>query len=91
MLQTQGSAVALDTVPYGAQGPFAVNIWFKVTSVVGSDFEYIYSHASNGQDAVGFGPNQVGWLLNDSRQWLTYSSRTGSAAASLQSHAPGLA
>ena len=64
-MQSQGSLVVLDSVAYGEQGPWAVNTWFKVSSVTGSSYEYLYSHASTSQDPSEFGPNQV-WCLLDS-------------------------
>ena len=51
--------VLLDAVPYGTKGPFAINVWVKVTSLSGSQFEYVFSHNSTVPETSSWGPNQV--------------------------------
>lgn len=59
--QAQDSYAVLDTVPYGRQGPFAINLWFKVDDIFGDSYAYLYSHESSSPS--DFGPNQVGPCL----------------------------
>lgn len=58
-MQANDSMVVLDTVPYGTTGAFAVNVWVKVNSLSGSQFEYIFSHNSTVPSSSSWGPNQV--------------------------------
>ncbi|KAK9823790.1 hypothetical protein WJX72_005525 [[Myrmecia] bisecta] len=53
------SEVVLDSVPYGRQGPWAINIWMRSTSAVGEAFQYIYSHNSTTSAATSWDANQV--------------------------------
>ena len=60
LVQDDGSLVLLDPVPYGQQGPWAVNMWFKATDISGTSLQYLYAHAaSNNYAADSFYPNQV--------------------------------
>ena len=59
-MQTADSLVALQNVPYGHSGSFAVNLWFKVTSVEGSHYAYLFSHSASTPEVTDFDPNQVG-------------------------------
>eukprot|EP01025_Chloroclados_australasicus_P055058 TRINITY_DN6593_c1_g1_i3.p1 TRINITY_DN6593_c1_g1~~TRINITY_DN6593_c1_g1_i3.p1 ORF type:complete len:1003 (+),score=63.74 TRINITY_DN6593_c1_g1_i3:441-3449(+) len=36
--------IVLDTVPYAENGSFAINLWFKATSMNGFSLQYIFSH-----------------------------------------------
>ena len=58
-MQANDSMVLLDAVPYGTKGPFAINVWVKVTSLSGSQFEYVFSHNSTVPETSSWGPNQV--------------------------------
>ena len=51
--------VLLDAVPYGTKGPVAINVWVKVASLSGSQFEYVFSHNSTVPETSSWGPNQV--------------------------------
>ncbi|CAK0785312.1 hypothetical protein CVIRNUC_008519 [Coccomyxa viridis] len=57
--EANDSMVLLDAVPYGTKGPFAINVWVKVTSLSGSQFEYVFSHNSTVPETSSWGPNQV--------------------------------
>merc|ERR1712176_1478140 len=46
--------LTLDPVPYAAEGPFAVNFWFRNNDSSGNSFEYVYSHS--GDDDMSFNP-----------------------------------
>ena len=39
LTQSQQESVLLDSVPYGRQGPWAVNIWAKLGDQWGQDFQ----------------------------------------------------
>ena len=58
-MQANDSMVLLDAVPYGTKGPFAINVWVKVASLSGSQFEYVFSHNSTVPETSSWGPNQV--------------------------------
>lgn len=52
--------VALDPVPYGANGPFSINLWVKPDDLSGLAFSYLLSHRGiEATDPTGWGPNQV--------------------------------
>ena len=51
--------VVLEPVPYGTTGPFAINVWAKVGSLAGSQFEYVLSQNSTIPDTSSWGPSQV--------------------------------
>eukprot|EP00884_Botryococcus_braunii_P015271 jgi/Botrbrau1/2427/Bobra.0395s0049.1 len=53
------SAVVLEPVAYGQSGPFAINLWFKVNSVLGDAFQYLYSHTISNAMGSGWDANQV--------------------------------
>lgn len=67
--------VLLDAVPYGTKGPFAINVWVKVSSLSGSQFEYVFSHNSTVPETSSWGPNQVqpisSLVISDESQKLT--------------------
>lgn len=62
-------AIAIDPVPYGSNGSFAINIWARPQNMSGSNFAYLFSHRNTekfGENSIGdhgFGPNQVQLLL----------------------------
>lgn len=63
LLQNTASHVSLDSVPYAADGMFAVNLWSKLapggTSVdPGELYQYLFSHVNTNLDSE-FGPDQV--------------------------------
>jgi hypothetical protein len=58
-VQANDSTVLLEPVVYGQSGPFAINLWFKVNSVYGDAFQYLYSHTTSNSEGSGWGPNQV--------------------------------
>ncbi len=68
--KTVRSTVQINTVPYGKNGPVAVNMWVRTTRAALTDarsgdadpsiFQYIFSHTAEGPYS-NFGPNQVGW------------------------------
>jgi hypothetical protein len=54
--------VALEPVPYAANGSFSVNLWVKPGNMSGDGLGYLFSHRStdaNSTGTSGFGPNQV--------------------------------
>lgn len=63
------STVRINTVPYGKNGPVAVNMWVRTTRAALTDtrpgeadpsiFQYFFSHTAEGPHQ-NFGPNQVG-------------------------------
>lgn len=58
-LQHSNSTIQLESVPYGADGRFAINIWFAVdTTQPLQGFEWLYSHTNSNDITVGM-PNQV--------------------------------
>lgn len=59
VLQVNDSMVVLDPVPYGTAGPFAINVWVKVTSLNGEQFEYVFSHNATTPNPSSWGPSQV--------------------------------
>ena len=60
-----GSANAsLPAVPYGANGPFSINLWMRTTGYGGQGYSYVFNHmGAYGRprvpDANDWGPNQV--------------------------------
>ncbi len=58
-MQANDSMVVLQPVPYGTAGPFALNVWVKVGSLAGSQFEYVFSQNSTVPDTSSWGPSQV--------------------------------
>lgn len=61
--QAVQDAVLLDTVPYAASGPFAVNLWMRRlpgANLNGSYYSYLYSHTGDTINPSGQSPNQVG-------------------------------
>ena len=58
-VQANDSMVVLEPVPYGTAGPFAINVWAKVGSLAGSQFEYVLSQNSTIPDTSSWGPSQV--------------------------------
>lgn len=59
-------AVLLDTVPYAASGPFAVNLWMRRlpgANLNGSYYSYLYSHTGDTINPSGQSPNQVALYL----------------------------
>ena len=60
-MQALNPTVLLDSVPYGQQGPWAVNIWMRAGNLSGSGFQYILDHGSSvaAGDVDYWGPNQV--------------------------------
>lgn len=58
--------VVLDPVPYGTAGPFAINVWIKVTSLHGEQFEYVFSHNATTPNPSSWGPSQVHHLVDPS-------------------------
>ena len=65
-LQANDSMVVLDSVPYGTAGPFAINVWVKVTSLNGEQFEYVFSHNATTPNPSSWGPSQVHHLVGPS-------------------------
>ena len=62
-IQARGSRVQLPAVPYGRQGPWAINLWFKPSNESGNQFQYLFSHNStefSNYSANPYSPNQVG-------------------------------
>lgn len=62
-------AVLLDTVPYAASGPFAVNLWMRRlpgARLNGSYYSYLYSHTGSIIASSGQSPNQVAIYLPNS-------------------------
>lgn len=58
--------VALDPVPYAADGSFSVNLWVKPGNMSGDGLGYLFSHRStdaNTTGTSGFGPNQIQILM----------------------------
>ncbi|KAL4430893.1 hypothetical protein ABPG75_006149 [Micractinium tetrahymenae] len=59
-------ASMLDTVPYAASGPFAVNLWMRRlpgANVNGTYYSYLYSHTGATISPAGQSPNQVAIYL----------------------------
>lgn len=60
--QDNTTRIELPAVPYGTQGPWAINLWFKPSSEYGVSFQYLYSHNSTqyyNYTAHPYAPNQV--------------------------------
>ncbi|DBB09176.1 TPA: hypothetical protein ACH3X3_007776 [Trebouxia sp. C0006] len=56
------SRVELPAAPYGTQGPWAINLWFKPSSEYGTSFQYLYSHNSTqcyNYTACPYAANQI--------------------------------
>ncbi len=56
--QNSSSYVALDDVPYGGGGPWALTLWAKPGSLYGPGFEYLFSHNKSAPSPDVL-PNQV--------------------------------
>lgn len=57
--QHSNSTIQLESVPYGTDGQFAINIWFAVdTTQPLQGFEWLYSHTDSNAITIGM-PNQV--------------------------------
>ena len=66
-MQAQQDVVFLQNVPYGRQGPWAVNIWVKFGDLWGLDLGYMYSHwNSTGAAAFVADPTDA-WFPNQVR------------------------
>lgn len=56
------NAIQLDNVPYGAFGPFTVNLWMRrlpgISNLKGNAFQYLFSHAAFNSEP-GYSANQV--------------------------------
>ena len=59
LLQQNDSTIVLDSVPYGASGAWAVNLWFKPGPLYGDNFQYLFSHAQDKFYATGWESNQA--------------------------------
>ena len=60
-LQDKENSIILDSVPYGTDGSFAINLWMRRqpdSEFNGKVFQYLYSHTS-GDAASPMSPNQV--------------------------------
>lgn len=67
-LQTAANAIQLANVPYGARGPFTVNLWMRRipgnSSTEGTTFQYLFSHSA-WSATPGYSPNQVAIYVPD--------------------------
>ena len=61
-MQQNDSTVVLDSVPYATSGAWAVNLWMKVGSVYGDNFQYLFSHAEDKFYSTGWESNQASLL-----------------------------
>lgn len=59
LLQQNDSTIVLDSVPYGASGAWAVNLWFKPGPLYGDNFQYLFSHAQDKFYKTGWESNQA--------------------------------
>lgn len=55
---------SLPAVPYGANGPFSINLWMRTTGYRGQDYSYVFNHMGtygrpNAANASDWGLNQV--------------------------------
>ncbi|DBA77316.1 TPA: hypothetical protein ACH3X2_000838 [Trebouxia sp. C0005] len=60
--QANTSRIELPAVPYGTQGPWTINLWFKPSSEYGGSFQYLYSHNSTqcyNYTACPYAANQI--------------------------------
>jgi hypothetical protein len=62
------NSIQLDNVPYGALGPFTVNLWMRrlagISNTEGNTFQYIFNHASYSSEP-GYSTNQIAIYLAD--------------------------
>jgi hypothetical protein len=65
--QAAKTALALENVPYGRSGAFAINLWmrrFNDSDLSGEAFQYLFSHSSVGVPHA-LSPNEVAVYLAD--------------------------